>query len=96
MLAFQIRLVFAAQFCEITLVNLSLRHFVSQNPVGGHDPMFDELNALDLPDFRIDSHRTAPDLGDDVLTVIGSTDFTYYHKAQVQFFNTVYLSCPAE
>ena len=56
--------------------------------------MFDELNALQLWDFRIDTHCTARDLGDDVLTVLGSTDFSYYHRAQVLFFDTEYISCP--
>jgi len=58
--------------------------------------MLDELNALHLWDFRIDSLRTASNLGEDVLTVLATRDFSYCHEAQVQFFDTVYMSCPVD
>jgi hypothetical protein len=42
--------------------------------------IFEELNQLVLFDFRVDSLTTSLD-GDDVLTVHGSRDFSYYRNA---------------
>ena len=47
----------------------------------------DELNALCLWDFRIASYN------DDVLTILGSTDFDYYHKAEIRFHSVDFLEC---
>ena len=56
--------------------------------------VFDELNQLGIWDFRIDSFATSPEVGDDVLTILGSTDFSYYHQVEVQFFETDFVYCP--
>lgn len=56
--------------------------------------VFEQLNALRLWEFRIDFLRTGRDIGDNVLQILGSTDFCYYHLAQIRFFNTFYISCP--
>lgn len=46
-----------------------------------------ELNALGLWDFRIESYK------DGVLTILGSTDFAYYHKAEIRFHSVCFLEC---
>jgi hypothetical protein len=58
------------------------------------DPIFADLNARRIWDFQFDFAATAGPAQFDVLTILGSTDFSYYHNAEIRFFDVRYISCP--
>lgn len=61
----------------------------ARQPPGTHREVFDEINSLELWEWRIGSFEG------DTLTLWGSTDFSYYHRAEVEFQGVEFISCPA-
>jgi hypothetical protein len=59
-----------------------------------NDPIFDELNALWIADFRFDLAGETDTPQMDTLTILASTDLTYYHLAEIRFFELQYICCP--
>lgn len=67
----------------VEVVPLTARH-----PPGTSLPAFSAINELHLWDWKIDG------LEGGRLTVFGSSDFAYYHQAEVVFHEVDLISCP--
>ena len=59
-----------------------------------HSPQFDQLNVPNKWDFMFDFSGAAGPPQFDVLTIIGSFDFCYYHEVEIRFHDIHYISCP--
>jgi hypothetical protein len=59
---------------------------------GGSVNVFDELNARQLWDFNVKSY----DGDKSILTILGSNDFTYYHQAEIRFYEVHFIGCPTD
>ena len=57
-------------------------------------PQFDRLNAPNNWDFQFDLAGASGPPQHDVVTILASFDFTYYHEAEIRFHDVHYISCP--
>lgn len=55
---------------------------------------FRELNELALWDFEVRSFSRADGSDEDVLLLMGSRDFCYYHNAEIRFTGVEYSALP--
>jgi len=59
----------------------------ARQPNGTARAVFDAVNDLHLWDWRVESFERGR------LTILGSTDFAYYHNAEVVFHEVEFMSC---
>ncbi len=58
----------------------------ARQPPSTHAAIFDEINALGCWDFQVHAYV------DGVLTILASTDFCYYHLAEIRFHGVSFVS----